>query len=249
MKRASYLLGAILMLFQVAVHASTPLPKKVLIVLTSHAELGSSGERTGFWLSELTHPYYVLQNAGFSVDLASPLGGPAPIDPRSIKEATDAQSEFFEDADLMSKVLTTLPLKEVNPDKYSAILFSGGHGAMWDFPNNSGINRIASSIYENDGVVAAVCHGPAALTSIKLSDGSYLIANKKVTGFTNEEESSIELTKTVPFLLEDKMRSRGAEFIDAKKFSDHVVSDKRVITGQNPQSAKSVGEQMVELLQ
>ena len=221
---------------------------KVLIVLTNHSQLGDTGERTGFWLSELTHPYYVLKDQGFQVDLASIEGGPAPIDPRSLEDKDPQQARFLSDAQLMAKVLTTPPLKAINPEQYAAILFSGGHGSMWDFANNAQVNRMASAIYENNGVVAALCHGPAALVGVKLSDGEFLIAGKKVTGFTNSEEAKVGLTEKVPFLLEDRLVSLGGRFQASADFSDNVVVDNRVVTGQNPQSAESVGKALVELL-
>lgn len=137
---------------------------------------------------------------------------------------------------------------QVNASDYAAIYYAGGHGAMWDLPGNVEIAEIAAKIYENNGIVSAVCHGPAGLVNIKLSDGSFLIAGKKVNGFTNEEETIVGLTDVVPFMLEDKMKERGGIFEKSKPWQVHVVSDKRLITGQNPQSATGVGEAIKEAL-
>ncbi len=221
--------------------------QKVLIVLTSHSQLSNTGERTGFWLTELTHPYYVLKKQGFEIDLASIQGGPAPVDPRSLAENNADTATFLADTELMAKVYTTLPISEIDSQQYQAVLFSGGHGTMWDFADNQDINRIAADIYQHNGVVAAVCHGPAALTGITLNNGRALIEGKKVTGFTNEEEAMMKLTEVVPFLLQSRLDAL-ATFIPAKAWSNHVVVDERLVTGQNPQSAEAVGESMAKLL-
>jgi len=149
--------------------------KKILIVLTSHTELGNTGKKTGFWLPELTHPYYEFKRAGYSVDVASIEGGMAPIDAKAFKEHDEYHQVFLNDAELMAKVITSIPLSDINPDDYKVILFGGGSGPMWDFPDNKDINRISSAIYEDNGVVSAVCHGNAALLNIRLSNNKLLI--------------------------------------------------------------------------
>jgi len=146
---------------------------RVLIVLTSHSDLGDTGLKTGFWLPELTHPYYEFLDGGYQVDIASPLGGMAPLDAKSLLEPDAYSDRFLQDATLMAKVMTTTPLEQINPNEYRAILFSGGSGPMWDFPDNPDIDRIATAIYEDGGIVSAVCHGTAALASITLSNGEY----------------------------------------------------------------------------
>ncbi|GAA5213459.1 type 1 glutamine amidotransferase domain-containing protein [Corallincola platygyrae] len=221
---------------------------KVLMVVTSHSEMGDTGEKTGFWLAELTHPYYALADAGFKVDIVSIKGGKAPVDPRSLDEKDAENARFLADPKLKSAIENTPTLASVNPADYSAVVYAGGHGTMWDFPNNPDVNRVSASIYEKGGVVAAVCHGPAALLDIKLSDGSYLIAGKQVTGFSNLEEEQIKLTEVMPFLLQDQMIERGASFSKAAPWQSKVVVDQRVVTGQNPQSAKLLGEKVAELL-
>ncbi len=221
---------------------------KVLMVLTSHAVMGDSGERTGFWLGELTHPYYVLVDAGFSVDIASIAGGPAPIDPRSMDEDDPANQRFLKDANAMRGVMASRALKDIDPSEYRAVVYAGGHGTMWDFPGNDEVLRVTRAIWNHDGVVAAVCHGPAALVDLKLENGKPLIEGKSVAGFTNEEEASVQLTEVVPFSLQDRLKDSGAKFSEGAAFKPHVVVDGQLVTGQNPQSAKAVGEAVVKLL-
>ncbi len=221
---------------------------KILLVLTSHSQLGDTGKKTGFWLPELTHPYYEFKKAGYWIDVASIQGGVAPVDPKSLEEPDNANQRFLQDAELMAKVFTTLPLSEIDPAAYQAVIFAGGSGPMWDFPNNKHVNRVAATIYENNGIVSAICHGPAALVDIKLSNGKYLVSGKKVAAFTNEEEEELKLTHVVPFLLQDKLIERGAKHIHGKPWKENVVVDGNLITGQNPASAKKVAEKIIEHL-
>lgn len=225
-----------------------PVVPKVLMVVTSHQQMGDTDKPTGYWLSELTHPFLVLADHGFTVDIASIAGGKAPIDPASMDMDDADNKRFMENPTWASMLEHTLVLDKVNSADYQAIVFSGGHGTMWDFPDNAAVQRIAAEIYERSGIVAAVCHGPAALVNIRLSDGSYLIHDKKVTGFSNEEEQAVALTEVVPFLLEDAMIARGAHFAKAAPWQGKVVVDQRVVTGQNPQSASELGEAIVGLL-
>lgn len=222
--------------------------KKVLIVLTSQSQMGESQKQTGFWLSELTHPYYVLKDSGIEVDIASIQGGTAPIDPRSLELSDDTNQRFFNDAEIMRQVLSSRKLGDIKAEEYKAVLFSGGHGTMWDFPNDKNVNRLAREIYESGNVVAAVCHGPAALVGVTLSNGDYLVNGKKVAAFTNKEEVATGLDKDVPFMLETKLKELGAEHISGANWESNVVVDGRLVTGQNPQSATAVGEAIVDLL-
>ena len=221
---------------------------KILLVLTSHSELGDTGKKTGFWLPELTHPYYEFKKAGYLIDVASIQGGIAPVDPKSLEEPDYANQRFLQDAELMAKVFTTLPVSKIDPTAYQAVVFAGGSGPMWDFPNNEHVNRVAAAIYENKGIVSAICHGPAALVDIKLSNGNYLISGKKVAAFTNEEEAELKLTHVIPFLLQDKLIERGAKHIHGKPWKENVVVDGRLITGQNPASATKVAKKIIEYL-
>jgi putative intracellular protease/amidase len=238
------LLAFVLLTAGAAAHAAD----SVLIVVTSHSQMGNTDKRTGFWLAELTHPYYVIKDAGYDVAIASIDGGVAPIDPRSMDTTDSVNRRFLRDTDLMAEVLNSRKLADINPNSFAAILFSGGHGTMWDFPGDSAVNRVASTVYEDGGVVGAVCHGPAALSEITLSDGSYLIEGKRFAAFTNEEEEQVQLENVVPFLLQDRLIERGGIHVPAPAWQNNAVSDQRVVTGQNPQSAHRVGELIVEAL-
>ncbi|PSB17724.1 type 1 glutamine amidotransferase domain-containing protein [Phormidesmis priestleyi ULC007] len=220
--------------------------KKVLIVLTSHDTLGNTGKETGFYLPEVTHPEAAFEKAGFSIDYVSPKGGKAPMIGIDLKDPLN--QAFLENAAKVAQVETTLTPAQVDSTKYDAIFYAGGHGTMWDFPENQELAAIASTIYEQGGVVGAVCHGPAGLVNIKLSNGDYLVSGKTVAGFTNDEEAAVGLSEVVPFFLEEALTDRGATHTKAANFESHVVVSDRLVTGQNPASAAGVGEQMVKLL-
>jgi putative intracellular protease/amidase len=222
---------------------------RVLIVVTSHSQMGDTDKPTGFWLAELTHPYYVIKDAGYDVEVASIEGGVAPIDPRSMDTTDQVNRRFLQDADLMAKILNSRKLANLNPNDYAAILFSGGHGTMWDFPGDSAVNSMSAAIYEDGGIVGAVCHGPAALADVKLSNGEYLIEGKRFAAFTNEEETQVELDEVVPFMLQNRLIERGGIHVPAEPWQTNAVVDQRLVTGQNPQSAQRVGELIVEGLQ
>ncbi|RXF70122.1 type 1 glutamine amidotransferase domain-containing protein [Arcticibacter tournemirensis] len=224
----------------------TPAVKKILFVVTSHDTKGSTGEKTGYYLGEVSHPWEVLTEAGYEVDFVSPKGGNPPVDGFDLKDSVN--KKFWEDTVYHRKISNSLKPADVHPGDYAAIYFAGGHGAMWDLPGDTAIAKLAASIYEQNGIVAAVCHGPAGLVNIQLSNGSYLVSGKKVNGFSNEEEEIVKLTKVVPFLLEDKLKERGGIYEKSAPWQIHVTTDGRLITGQNPQSAKSVGEAIVEAL-
>ncbi len=225
---------------------SKNMKKKILFVVTSHDKKGSTGEDTGYYLGEVSHPWEVLHKAGYEIDFVSPKGGTPPVDGFDLKDPVN--KEFWENKEYKNKIDHSMTPSQVNPKEYSTIFYAGGHGAMWDFADNKELADIASKIYENGGIVAAVCHGPAGLVNIKLNNGKYLVDGKKINAFTNEEESEVKLTNVVPFLLEDKLKERGAKFEKSGLWQNHVVTDQRVITGQNPQSAKSVGEAIVKEL-
>ncbi len=221
--------------------------KKILFVVTSHDKKGNTGESTGFYLSEVTHPWEVLHNAGYEIDFVSPKGGKAPVDGFNLDDATN--KAFWNDKAYHYKIEHTFKPSEVNANDYAGIFYAGGHGAMWDLADNAELAEIAQTIYENNGVVGAVCHGPAGLVNIKLSNGRYLVDGKKINAFTNEEEMAVHMEKVVPFALETKLIERGAQFEKSGLWQQHVVTDQRVVTGQNPQSAKAVGEAILALLQ
>jgi len=225
---------------------SKNMKKKILFVVTSHDKKGDTGEETGYYLGEVSHPWEVLHKAGYEIDFVSPKGGTPPVDGFDLKDPVN--KEFWENKEYKNKIDHSLQPSQVNPNDYSTVFYAGGHGAMWDFADNTELAAIASKIYENGGIVAGVCHGPAGLVNIKLNNGKYLVDGKKINAFTNEEESEVKLTNVVPFLLEDKLKERGAKFEKSGLWQNHVVTDQRVITGQNPQSAKSVGEAILKEL-
>lgn len=219
---------------------------KILFVVTSHATKGSTGEKTGYYLGEVSHPWKVLTEAGYEIDFVSPKGGNPPVDGFDLNDPVN--KEFWENEKYQQKISHSMKPSEVHPKEYAAIYYAGGHGAMWDLPENKELAAIAAQIYEAKGIVAADCHGPAGLLNIKLSDGKYLLAGKKVNGFSNEEEEIVKLTKVVPFLLEDQLKARGGVYEKSGPWQQHVVVDQRLITGQNPQSAKEVGEAIAKEL-
>ncbi|MGH8910813.1 MAG: type 1 glutamine amidotransferase domain-containing protein [Egibacteraceae bacterium] len=175
---------------------------KVLMVLTSHEDLGDTGRKTGFSLPEAAHPWKVFTDAGYSIDFVSPKGGEAPMD--GVDLSDPVQQAFLNDADIAAAVRDTLTPEQVDPHDYDIVFYAGGHGTMWDFPDNAALAKIAADVYERGGTVAAVCHGPAGLVNIRLSDDSHLIQGKAVSAFTNEEEAAIGLAEVVPNLAADQ---------------------------------------------
>lgn len=214
--------------------------KKVLFALTSHSELGGTGRKTGFYVPEVAHPAAVFRAAGYDIDFVSVKGGAAPQD--GINPDDRVVIEFLADPANKAALESTRTAAEVDADDYDVIYYAGGHGTMWDFPGASELAGLAAAVYERGGVVAAVCHGPAGLVDIKLSDGSYLVDGKQVSSFTNEEEAAVGLTDVVPFLLESKLVERGAKHTKTANFAEHAVADQRLVTGQNPASAARVAE-------
>lgn len=220
--------------------------KKILIAMTSHATKGSTGQPTGAYVPEIAHPYDVFTRAGFEVGFASVKGGRVPLDGIDRNDALSLP--FLDDGPLARRLHDSTPSASVDPSKYAAILFAGGHGTMWDFPDDAGFQRVAAAIHDAGGVVGAVCHGPAALVNLRLASGDYLVAGRDVAGFTNEEERLAKLVDVVPFLLEDRLVARGAVFRGAAPWQRHVVTSGRLVTGQNPASAAGVAEAMVRVL-
>ncbi|WP_413587243.1 type 1 glutamine amidotransferase domain-containing protein [Bdellovibrio sp. HCB274] len=221
--------------------------KKVLFVATNTVRLGNTGHRTGAFLSELTHPYEEISAAEYDIDIASPQGGEIPLD--GIKMDDPINAVWMNDEDFLEKIQNSIPLAEVRAHEYCAIYVAGGHGAMFDLPDDSTLQSLVADIYENDGVVAAVCHGTGGLVNCRNSQGEYLIKDHEVTGFSNAEEEMVGMEDVVPFLLQDKIQSRGASYTHGPKFSAHVVKSGRLVTGQNPASAMGVGQSVVEVLE
>ena len=221
-------------------------PKPVLMVMTSRSKLGDTGKPTGFFLGELTHPLEVFEKAGLPVEFASIRGGEPPVDGLELEDPVNARC--WNDKTFREKLSRTKKLSALEPSDYSAVFFVGGHGTMWDFPDDAAVRRFARDLYEAGLPVGAVCHGPVALVNVKLSDGSYLVAGKEVSAFTNSEEEKVGLTKVVPFLLASELEERGAKHLPAADFTKQVVASGNLVTGQNPASAAGVAEKMVRLL-
>lgn len=220
--------------------------KPILFVLSSHAEFGNTGEKTGWWMSEASHPWKELKSAGYDIDFVSPKGGEAPV--TGIDMEDPVNKEFADNAEIREKLRSTLKPNEIDINAYAAIHFVGGHGACFDFPENLALSQMAADFYDAGKIVSAVCHGPSGLLNVKLWDGSFLLKDRKVTGFTDKEELEIKKIYDVPFLLQSEMMLRGGIFIMKPNWSDNVQVDGRLITGQNPQSARSVGKALVKLL-
>ncbi|GGL80460.1 hypothetical protein GCM10010129_25090 [Streptomyces fumigatiscleroticus] len=216
------------------------MPKKVLFALTSHGELGGTGRSTGFYVPEVAHPAAVFRAAGYDIDFVSVRGGAPPQD--GVDPDDEVVAAFLADPAVKAALESTRTAAEVSAEDYDVLFYAGGHGAMWDFPGDSALAALASAVYERGGVVAAVCHGPAGLVDIRLSDGSHLVDGKRVACFTNEEEAAVGLSDVVPFLLESKLVERGARHTGTAAFAEHAVADRRLVTGQNPASAVRVAE-------
>lgn len=224
--------------------------KNILVVLTSHDALGDTGEKTGFWLEELAAPYYAFVDAGHKLTLASPAGGQPPLDPKS--NETDFQTEdthrFEADAEAKEALANTHKLADIDASQFDAIFYPGGHGPLWDLRENADSIKLIETFYSSNKPVAAVCHAPAVLLNVKDNQGNALVANKKVTGFTNGEEAAVELTDVVPVLLEDAFKSLGANYQKGDDWSSFVVEDGLLLTGQNPASSKALAELLVSKL-
>jgi putative intracellular protease/amidase len=218
--------------------------RRFLLVLTSHDKLGDTGRRTGYTVSEAADPWQVLTAAGWEVDIATIAGGRPPEDGTD----TSGSREWREDDTVQAKLDGAPSVTDVDPARYQAVFFVGGHGTMWDFPGNADLTRIASGVYEDGGVVAAVCHGPAALTTITLSDGSLLVDGKNIAAFTDAEEKAISMDSVVPFLLQSRLEQLGARHTGAGLWEEHVVTDGRLVTGQNPASAAGVARAALSVL-
>lgn len=224
--------------------------KKVLIILTNIEKYQTEDRLTGLWLSELTHFYDEMMKAGIAVDFVSPEGGYVPLDPHSLAKLDETDWKYYKNSTFRKRALgETMAASDVNPTDYDVIYYTGGHGTMWDFPQENAVAKLASKIYQKGGIVASVCHGAAGLLPIKDENGDYLISGKKVAGFSNQEESLNQTTDIVPFLTQDELVSRGGNYQEGTPFTSFVVTDERLISGQNPQSARAVGQAVVNALQ
>lgn len=221
---------------------------KILIVLTSHDQLGDTGKKTGFWLEEFAAPYYVFKDANADITIASPNGGQPPLDPKSDEPDfhTEATKRFKSDTDAQSALANTLKLSEISPENYDAVFYPGGHGPLWDLAEDRNSIALIEKMYASGKPVAAVCHAPAVLRHTKTLDGSPLIKGRSVTGFSNTEEDAVQLSGVVPFLLEDELKAKGANYSKADDWQPYAITDGNLITGQNPASSESVAKAVLE---
>ncbi|MDX1805361.1 MAG: type 1 glutamine amidotransferase domain-containing protein [Alcanivorax sp.] len=224
---------------------------QILVVMTNHSRYPSRDDTTGLWLTELTHFTDMVEAAGYATVFASPKGGQVPLDERSLGwlYMDKAARKHLASAGFKARLSHTLPISQANPADYQAIYFTGGHGVMWDFRGNDAMRRVAEGIYNQGGVIASVCHGAAALLNLQDSNGQPLIKGRTITGFSNREEFLAGLKSQVPFFLEDELKAEGADYKRSwLPFKSYVLTDGRIVTGQNPASAKAVGKAVLAVL-
>jgi len=223
---------------------------KILMVLTSHDQLGDTGNKTGFWLEEFAAPYYVFKDAGADITLASPKGGQPPLDPNSDSDdaQTDATQRFKGDEVAQNDLANTQVLSTVSAEGYDAIFYPGGHGPLWDLANDKDSAALIEAFAASDRPVGAVCHAPAVFKHPKGADGKPLVSGKTVTGFTNTEEEGVGLTNVVPFLVEDMLKSNGGNYQKGDDWASFIVTDGKLVTGQNPASSEAAAQKLLALL-
>jgi putative intracellular protease/amidase len=224
---------------------------RILMVLTSHDRLGETGQKTGFWLEEFAAPYYIFKDANAEITLASPNGGQPPLDPKS--DAPDGQTaatqRFKTDVEAQAALANTVKLSDISPDKFDAVFYPGGHGPLWDLAEDQCSIALIETMYAAGKPIAAVCHAPAILRHPKTPNGSPLVKDKSVTGFSNSEEDAVQLSAIVPFLLEDELKRKGATYSKADDWQPYAVIDGNLITGQNPASSEAVAQAVLEQIQ
>jgi len=223
---------------------------KILMVLTSHDQLGDTGKKTGFWLEEFAAPYFVFKDAGADIVLASPKGGQPPLDPGSDREdaQTEATERFKTDADANGLLAQTKVLSTFNAEGFDAIFYPGGHGPLWDLAEDRDSTRLIEEFAHSNRPVGAVCHAPAVFKHPKGADGSPLVSGKTVTGFANSEEEGVGLTEVVPFLVEDMLKANGGKYEKGADWGSFVVVDGKLVTGQNPASSEEAARKLLALL-
>lgn len=223
---------------------------KILMVLTSHDQLGTTGRKTGFWLEELAAPFYAFKDAGAHITLASPKGGNPPLDPKSNEPdfQTEQTHRFEADPDAMSQLAATVRLDSISQSDFDAVFYPGGHGPLWDLAEDKDSIALIEAFLASNKHVALVCHAPGVLRHVKTPEGKPLVEGKKVTGFTNTEEEAVGLTDVVPFLVEDELIAKGGIYSKGADWSSYVVTDGLLITGQNPTSSAATAEQLIRQL-
>ncbi|WP_218313123.1 type 1 glutamine amidotransferase domain-containing protein [Alteromonas antoniana] len=224
--------------------------KRILMVMTSHDIMGDTGNKTGMWLEEFAAPYYAFLDAGYTVTLASTMGGQVPIDPNSLGDdaMTDDAKRFADDELARSALSSTIPLEDVIADEFDAVFYPGGHGPLWDLSDNQHSITLIENMVKAEKPVGAVCHAPIVLKEVKGPDGKAFVDGKDVTGFSNKEEDAMELTSVVPYLVEDELVAKGGKFSQADNFEPHVCESGLLITGQNPASSKPAADKLIALL-
>jgi putative intracellular protease/amidase len=223
---------------------------KILMVLTSHDQLGDTGKKTGFWLEEFAAPYYVFKDAGAEITLASPKGGQPPLDPASDTEdgQTAATERFKADGDSQKALAQTRPLSEIDAADYDAVFYPGGHGPLWDLANDADSIALIEAFAAHDRPIGAVCHAPAVFKRVKGKDGKPLVAGRNVTSFANSEEDAAGLTDVVPFLVEDMLKDAGATYHKGEDWAAFAITDGTLVTGQNPASSEEAAKKLLALL-
>ena len=224
---------------------------KILMILTSHDQLGNTGKKTGFWLEEFAAPYYVFKDAGVDITVASPKGGQPPLDPKSDEPGfqTDATNRFKKDPAAQQVLAASHRLADMSEKNFDAIFYPGGHGPMWDLVDDKNSIALIETTYAAGKPVVAVCHAPGVFRNVKAPDGQPLVKGKQVTGFTNTEEEAVQLTNIVPFLVEDSLKQAGGHFSQGPDWQSYVLVDGNLITGQNPASSTAAAEKLLQLLQ
>ena len=223
---------------------------KILFVLTSHDRLGDTGHKTGFWLEEFAAPYYVFKDAGAAITLASPAGGQPPLDPKSDEPdaQTAATERFRQDVQAQAALAATVPLAQVDAADFDAVFYPGGHGPLWDLANDPASIALLEAFERAGKPLGLVCHAPGALVKVRAANGQPLVAGRRVTGFTNSEEAAVGLSAVVPFLIEDEFIRLGCHYQKGPDWQAHVVTDGRLVTGQNPGSSEGVAQALLSLL-
>lgn len=222
----------------------------ILLVLTSHDQLGDTGKKTGFWLEEFAAPYYVFKDAGATLTLASPKGGQPPLDPKSDDPSaqTDATKRFKADPEAQKALASTVKLDSVSAADFDAVFYPGGHGPLWDLAEDQKSIKLIENFYAADKPVAVVCHAPGVLRHVKAANGEPLVKGKPVTGFTNTEEEAVQLTNVVPFLVEDMLKQNGGDYSKGADWAPYVVKAGHLITGQNPASSELAAQELLKML-
>lgn len=223
---------------------------KIVIVLTSHSQLGNTDGKTGFWIEEFATPYYIFKEAGAKITLASPNGGQPPIDPKSDspENQTESTIRYKKDEELLHLMANTTKLEAISATNFDAVFYPGGHGPLWDLTTDKNSIELIQDFWDAKKPVASVCHAPSVLLKVKDEDGNFLLKGKKVTGFSNTEEKAVQLEKIVPFMLEDELKSKGGIYSKKEDWVSHVVTDGLLITGQNPASSGAVAKKLLSLL-